>query len=300
VNIGEGKPNVVLMAAAFGVLALGAAQIYTIGNLRAVETKLAQVQEEQAKSKDTISSEVQKVQDASAAATTAAITERERAIDAVRQQVEEARKQASGLAGQVKVEAMKGVQDLNSRLSASEQALKDARDTQARVVSEISGIKQTSAQAVTNIAAVSSEVRDVREEISATRKELNATIADLKRVNGDLGVLSGLIATNGKEIDALRQLGDRNYTEFTVRKSKEAIRVGDVWVLLKSTDERKSRYAIEIRIDDRRIEKKDRSLNEPVQFYVGRNRQPHEFVVNLIQKDTIVGYMATPKVAAAK
>jgi hypothetical protein len=36
-----------------------------------------------------------------------------------------------------------------------------------------------------------------------------------------------------------------------------------------------------------------------VQFYVSRARQPYELVVNEVQKDRIVGYLAVPKVETA-
>jgi hypothetical protein len=51
--------------------------------------------------------------------------------------------------------------------------------------------------------------------------------------------------------------------------------------------------------DDKRVEKRDRSINEPVQFYVSRARQPYEIVVNEVQKDRVVGYLAVPKVLSA-
>jgi len=291
------KPNILLMGALAGVIALAGAQYYTVNNLHAVETKIAAVEADQAKAQDALAEELEKVR----AASTGNAAEREKAISEVREQLEQARNQAQGIAGQVagqvKKDTLKSVQELDKRIAMSEEK---QREAQAQVANELTGLKEVADSAHTNIAAVSSEVKEVREEVANTRSQLNATVADLKRVTGDMGVLSGLIATNGKEIDALRQLGDRNYSEFTILKTKNAVRVGDVWVLLKSLDVGKNRYTIELRADDRKIEKKDRSINEPVQFFVGRNKQPHELVVNQIQKNAIVGYVAAPKVAAAR
>jgi hypothetical protein len=112
--------------------------------------------------------------------------------------------------------------------------------------------------------------------------------------------MSGLIATNSREIDALKQLADRNYTEFTLYKGKEPIKLADISILLKKADVKGNRYTLELQVDDRKIEKKDRATNEPVQFYVGRNRQLHELVVNQVGKDQIVGYLATPKAPASR
>jgi hypothetical protein len=113
-------------------------------------------------------------------------------------------------------------------------------------------------------------------------------------------VLSGLIATNAKELDALRQVGERNYTEFTIFKRKDPVRLADISILLKNIDLKNSRYTIELQVADRKIEKKDRTVNEPLQFYTDHDVQPHELVVNQVGKDQIVGYLAIPKVAATR
>lgn len=115
-------------------------------------------------------------------------------------------------------------------------------------------------------------------------------------MTGDLGVTSGLVATNGKELAALKSLGERNYFEFNLRKQKEFARVGDITVKLNKADVKRNRYTLEIIADDKKVQKKDKNLNEPVQFYTAKARQPYEIVVNEIKKDQIVGYLATPKV----
>ena len=71
-------------------------------------------------------------------------------------------------------------------------------------------------------------------------------------------------------------------------------------MLLKKTDPKKNKYTIELVADDKRVEKKDKNLNEPVQFYVAKARQPYEIVVNEVKKDQIVGYLTTPKVQSAR
>jgi len=47
--------------------------------------------------------------------------------------------------------------------------------------------------------------------------------------------------------------------------------------------------------DDRNIEKKDKGLDEPVQFYTGKTPVLYEIVVNDIQKKSVSGYLSTPK-----
>lgn len=289
--------TVVLFAAFAGLFI---AQIFTIKSLRSTESRLAAVRADQSKVRDMIESEVAKLHEAAAQAAATSDAERQKALNEVRDEVEKARRQARGVAGKVKEETLKSVEDLASRVNLSESRLKQHQDTDARVASELTSLKQATKSAESNITDVSTEVKHVRTEVANTQGQLERTIAELKRTTGDMGVLSGLIATNSKELDALKQLGDRNYTEFTLYKGKEPIKLADISILLKKADAKANRYTLELHVDDRKIEKKDRSANEPLQFYAGGSRQPHELVVNQVGKDLIVGYLATPKAPASR
>jgi hypothetical protein len=161
-------------------------------------------------------------------------------------------------------------------------------------------VEQTATAATTKIGEVSTEVGTVKTDLSSTKAELEKTIASLKSVSGDLGVQSGLIATNSKELAALKALGERNYFEFNLGKTKQPQRVGDIMLQLKKTDQKKNKYTVEITADDKRVEKKDKGVNEPVQFYTSKARQPYEIVVNEVKKDVIVGYLSTPKVQTGR
>ena len=149
---------------------------------------------------------------------------------------------------------------------------------------------------------VKTDVGSVKTEVASTKSELDKTISDLRRVRGDMGEMSGLIATNSKELSALREFGERNYFEFNLSKSAGVQRIGDIQLQLKRADAKKSRYTMQVVIDDNRhIEKKDKTLHEPVQFYGGsRSRQPYEVVIYEVQKDRIVGYLSAPKAQLAR
>jgi uncharacterized coiled-coil protein SlyX len=161
-------------------------------------------------------------------------------------------------------------------------------------------LKTTTQQTGSELGSLTGKVGTVEEEVTKNRQELEKTIAELKTVRGDLGVQSGLIATNGTELAALRELGERNYFEFDIQKAKQPSRVGPVTIRLRKADQKRNKYNIELWADDKRIEKKDKTLLEPVQFYVMGSRQPYELVVNQVDKDRIVGYLATPKVEQAR
>ena len=145
------------------------------------------------------------------------------------------------------------------------------------------------------LGAISGEVSGVKTDLAGTRKDLEATQLQLKSAIGDLGVQSGLIARNHEELLDLKRRGERNYYEFDLPKEKAPRRLANISILLKKTDPQRGKYTLEVVADDKKVEKKDKTLNEPVQFYVARARIPYEIVVNEVRKDRVVGYLATPK-----
>jgi hypothetical protein len=166
---------------------------------------------------------------------------------------------------------------------------------QQRVIA--SRVEEVNRTATENVQQVGQQVETFKKELVDADSALNIA---LKKAMGDMGVMSGLIATNADELNQLKALGDRNYFEFDVRKAKEPARVGDILVRLTKTDTKRNRFTVEVIADDKKVEKKDRTLNEPIQFYTLAARQPYELVVNNVQKDRIVGYLATPKVQRSR
>jgi hypothetical protein len=155
------------------------------------------------------------------------------------------------------------------------------------------------------LAAVTGEVSGVKTDVGAaktdiqrTQTDLAATNAKLERTIGDLGVQSGLIAHTREELDVLRRKGERNYYDFTLRKNA-LTRVSTVSLQLKKVNPKKSQFTLNVIADDRTIEKKNRNLLEPLQFYTGRDRMLYEVVVFSADKHSITGYLSTPKSAPA-
>jgi hypothetical protein len=136
----------------------------------------------------------------------------------------------------------------------------------------------------------------VKSQAAMTQSQLEKTIADLKSVTGDLGVQSGLIATNGTELQALKLRGERNYIDIKLGKAKQPQRFGDITLKLESADPKHNKYSVTLMADDKTSEKKDKSVNEPVQFYTSKGgHTPYELVINQVTKTGIVGYLSTPK-----
>src|SRR5882757_1463011 len=145
------------------------------------------------------------------------------------------------------------------------------------------------------------DVNKLSGDVTGVRNDLDEAKGKLDRATGDMGVMSGLIARNHDDLEDLKRRGDRNYFEFTIQRAKAPQHVGPVAIALNKTDSRKSKYTITVLADDKSIEKKDRTAGEPVQFYVkGTGRtSPYEIVVFDVNKNTITGYLSTPKGAGA-
>lgn len=261
------------------IIALIAANIYLYVQVDHLRTDMA-----------TVRSTVMSLRDA----TQVNSASQSRHIDTLKQELDSARSQARSLSSQARAEATARAEELAKELQAE----------QAKAAEEISGVKQASEAASANLTAkigdVSSDVGTVKTQLGSTQVELQKTVAQLKSVQGDLGVQSGLIATNGQELAALRRLGERNYFEFKLGRTKQRQRVGDISLLLKRADPKRNQFTIEVMADDKLTEKRDKNVNEPVQFYTSKAKQPYELVVNQVQKDLIVGYLATPKEQTAR
>jgi chromosome segregation ATPase len=265
------------------VVALVAANVYLFMQVNKLKTDLTKAQTD-------LSAELDKVRETTSVTTQS----NRRTVESLRDQLQSARRQAAMAAGEAKIEALKKVDETRQRLESAQ------AQAQAQVKAELGEVKQAADVTNTKVAAVGTEVSGVKTEVATTKSQLEKTVADLHRMSGDLDGHGTLIATNAKELSALRTLGERNYIEFTVHRSKEPQKVGDVFMQLKKADPKRNRYTIELKADDKTVEKKDRTVNEPLQFMVSKARQPYEIVVNDVRKDEIVGYLAVPKVLNAR
>jgi predicted nucleic acid-binding Zn-ribbon protein len=223
-------------------------------------------------------------------------------VDALNGELAATRKQTQQSVDRARVAVRKQAEALVSKAAVSQERQRQ------QLAAELDSIKYTADQASVRLTDIGSEVGEVKTEVgevktlvASTRSELDKTIAEMHRVNGDLGMMSGLVATNSREIAALRALGERDYYEFSLSKTQARRLLAGVNLVYKKADPKRNRYTLEVVADDKRVEKKDRTINEPVQFYVpSKARQPYELVVNEVKKDTIVGYLSAPKTQVAQ
>jgi len=207
--------------------------------------------------------------------------------------VASAEKSVAAAAQQVERKVLGRTNTLAKRID-DEKLERDAKLSE--VGGELAKLNEVASSTDNRLGSLTGTVDEVKVDVEETKSRLQETISDLSSVKGDLGVQSGLIATNSGELNVLRELGERNYYEFDLTKSKEPQRVGSIQIKLKKVDQKRNKFTVDIWADDKRIEKKNKTLLEPVQFYVIGSRQPYELVVNKLDKNRIVGYLATPKV----
>lgn len=141
--------------------------------------------------------------------------------------------------------------------------------------------------------AATDDLKNVDTKVVGVRTDLDTTREDLKMARSEMGTL---IARNHDEIDQLRRLGERDYIEFTIAGKNKPQKVGNLTVELKGVNEKRGQFSVAMTAEDRRLEKKNRAMNEPIFFYLSGTKIPEELVINKVGKDTVSGYVSIPKV----
>ncbi|MBV8114843.1 MAG: hypothetical protein JO300_08880 [Silvibacterium sp.] len=163
-----------------------------------------------------------------------------------------------------------------------------------RLASQQAATDQHVSSVSSDVSSVKTDVGGVRTDLTQTQSELKNAESQLQTMRGDLTGANTLIARNHDELEILKHKGDKNYYEFTLNKGQKQA-VSTVSLELKKADVKKSKYTLDVYADDKKIEKKDKNLNEPVQFYTGKDNLLYELVVNSVDKNQVKGYIATPK-----
>jgi chromosome segregation ATPase len=193
----------------------------------------------------------------------------------------EAKAELKKTAAQIQAEGRKTKQELSVALSTKA----DASQVDAQVEAAKSEAENKFGQVSNEVGGVKTQVVEVKSELEGTQRQL----LDMR------DSLSAAVARNSTELAQLRLKGERDYFEFTIPKKKAEVRIEDIRLVLTKTDHKKGKFNLKILVDDGQIEKKNRAINEPIQFLVGKDRVRYEVVVNWVQKNKIGGYVSIPK-----
>ena len=197
--------------------------------------------------------------------------------------------------GTTQSELQRARQQTAAELARQQQLAQESAQQAQQLSSQLGQLQQEQVATKGNVGSLTTDVAGVRGEVKSTKDDLAATRSELQRVIGDLGVQSDLVAHNRTELDELKLRGERDYVEFNLRRSDRIQRVGNLRLELKRTDPKRQKYTLNLVVDDQTIEKKDKNVFEPVQFYQEGFRAPTEIVVSKIDRDRIIGYVSAPK-----
>jgi hypothetical protein len=179
------------------------------------------------------------------------------------------------------------VQEILRREQADSQRLESAQKQTAQAVNGLSS----------DVSGVKTDVGGVKTDLSKTQSDLATTISQLQSMKGDLDGHSTLIARTHDELELLKHKGDRNYYEFTLTKGQKKA-VGTVSLQLTKADPKKYTFSLTVVSDDKQVPKNNKGVDEPLQFYSGKDPQLFEVVVNTISsKNQVSGYLSAPKSA---
>src|SRR5580658_7807986 len=204
------------------------------------------------------------------------------------------------------------VEMLNRRLAQAEQSSAEVQNemntvadhlklTQGQLASARQQTKQLSSdysQKIDNVQnqlatkANADDLTTLGGDVNGVKSGLDTTNNNLQMARGELGTL---IAKNHDEIDELRRLGERDYFEFTLNGKGTKSKAGSLMIELRGTNPKENQFTVGLIVNDMRLEKKNRPVDEPIYFYTQGTRAPLELVVNQIGKDKIVGYVSVPK-----
>jgi chromosome segregation ATPase len=210
-------------------------------------------------------------------------------------QIDQTNSRVADLKGQLEVTTQKlgfTQAELAQARALAQNIRQSQKDSDDKLTAQIGQVKQdTDAK----IGQVSTDLTGAKGDITATKQDLEATKSKLTSTIGDLGQQSGLIARNQEELEQLKRSGERNIFELHLTRSKTPTHVGPIQVTLTKTDPKKFKYTLMVVADDKTIEKKDKTADEPVQFYIKGATHPYEIVVFDVTKDKVNGYLSTPK-----
>ena len=174
-----------------------------------------------------------------------------------------------------------------AQLTTARTQVKDTRADYTKKLTDVEATLATKASA--------SDVTALGTDVNGVKTDLDATKGSIQQLRGEHGEL---IARNHEELEQLKRMGERDYFEFTLTSRGQKQHVGSMQVELRSASAKKHQFTIALYVDDMRLEKKNKSINEPIYFYTSGSKQPLEMVVNSISDKKIAGYVSAPKTAA--
>ena len=223
------------------------------------------------------------------------LTDQSHRADVLAAEMDQANSRVADLRGKLEVTTQKlGLtqDELARARTLAEGIRQQQQESDQRLAAQIGQVQQESNE---KIGVVSTDLSGTKTDLNATKQDLAATKAQLSTAVGNISGQGTLIARNQEEVEALKRLNERNIFQFNLTKSKQPSKVGPIQLKLEKTDAKHYKYTVTVIADDRAVPKTDRTVDEPVQFVVNGAPGYYEIVVFDVGKDTVKGYLSTPK-----
>ncbi len=207
--------------------------------------------------------------------------------DGISQRMAQAERTNAELQSEVNLEGDK-LKLTEDQLATARNQVKQSRADYTKKLNDVQSTLATKASA--------DDVKALGTDVNGVKTDLDSTKGNLEQLRGEHGEL---IARNHEELEQLKRMGERDYYEFTLTAKGQKEHVGQTQIEMRSASAKKHQYTVALYVDDMRLEKKNKSINEPIYFYAGGSRQPMELVVNQVTDKKISGYLSAPKAIAA-
>jgi len=136
--------------------------------------------------------------------------------------------------------------------------------------------------------ANSNDVKTVDTKVVGIRTDLDTTPEDLKSEMGTF------IARNHNEIDQLRRLGERDYTEFTITGVNRPQKVANVEIELKSVNENHDRFDVAVTVKANSSRRRNRALTSQSSSILPAITSPRRLLSTRSARTSISGYVQHP------
>jgi type II secretory pathway pseudopilin PulG len=207
--------------------------------------------------------------------------------DGITQRMAQAERTNAGLQAEVNLVGDK-LKLTEGQLATARSQVKESRADYTKKLNDVQTTLATKAN--------EDDVKALGTDVNGVKTDLDSTKGNLEQLRGEHGEL---IARNHEELEQLKRTGERDYFEFTLTAKGQKEHVGQTQIEMRSASAKRHQYTVALYVDDMRLEKKNKSINEPIYFYAGGSRQPMELVVNQVTDKKISGYLSAPKAIAA-
>jgi type II secretory pathway pseudopilin PulG len=207
--------------------------------------------------------------------------------DGITQRMAQAERTNAGLQAEVNLVGDK-LKLTEGQLATARSQVKESRADYTKKLNDVQTTLATKAN--------EDDVKALGTDVNGVKTDLDSTKGNLEQLRGEHGEL---IARNHEELEQLKRMGERDYFEFTLTAKGQKEHVGQTQIEMRSASAKRHQYTVALYVDDMRLEKKNKSINEPIYFYAGGSRQPMELVVNQVTDKKISGYLSAPKAIAA-